>query len=91
MTRAPAASLRRLGIIAAPGWMDPNARDLERMYPGQLHVLQTILPPPGFDYGFAAMASSEPHMLTAANMLANAGCELIRVRLPDRQDTGGRS
>jgi maleate cis-trans isomerase len=77
MTRAPAASLRRLGIIAAPGWMDPNARDLERMYPGQLHVLQTILPPPGFDYGFAAMASSEPHMLTAANMLANAGCELI--------------
>jgi maleate cis-trans isomerase len=77
MTRAPAAGLRRLGIIAAPGWMDPNARDLERAYPGQLHLQQTILPPPGFDYSFAAMASSEPHILTAARMLADAGCELI--------------
>jgi maleate cis-trans isomerase len=77
MTGAPAESLRRLGIIAAPGWMDPNARDLERAYPGQLHLLQTILPPPGFDYSFAAMAASEPHILTAARMLADAGCELI--------------
>jgi maleate cis-trans isomerase len=77
MTDAAAAGLRRLGIIAAPGWMDPNARDLERLYPGQLHVQQTILPPPGFDYSLAAMASSEPHLLDAARMLASAGCELI--------------
>jgi maleate cis-trans isomerase len=77
MTDAAAAGRRRLGIIAAPGWMDPNARDLERLYPGQLHVQQTILPPPGFDYSFAAMASSEPHLLDAAKMLANAGCEMI--------------
>jgi maleate cis-trans isomerase len=77
MTGTSTAGLRRLGIIAAPGWMDPNARDLERVYPGRLHVLQTILPPPGFDYSFAAMASSEPHLITASRMLAAAGCELI--------------
>ncbi|MCX7054306.1 MAG: hypothetical protein NTU56_08860, partial [Proteobacteria bacterium] len=59
------------------GWMDPNAPDLERLYPGQLHLQQTILPPPGFDYSFAAIAASEPHLVTAATMLTEAGCELI--------------
>jgi len=73
----PAVARRRLGIITAPGWMDPNAPDLERLYPGQLQVQQTILPPPGFDYSFAAIAQSEPHLVTAAQLLAEAGCELI--------------
>ena len=68
---------RRLGIITAPGWIDPNAPDLERLYPGQLQLQQTILPPPGFDYSFAAIAASEPHLSTAAKMLAEAGCELV--------------
>jgi len=77
MTNAVAAGKRRLGIITAPGWMDPNAPDLERLYPGQLHLQQTILPPPGFDYSFASIAASEPHLVTAATMLAEAGCELI--------------
>jgi maleate cis-trans isomerase len=73
----PTVAKRRLGIITAPGWMDPNAADLERLYPGQLHLQQTILPPPGFDYSFASIAASEPHLVTAAKMLAEAGCELI--------------
>jgi maleate cis-trans isomerase len=57
--------------------MDPNAPDLERLFPGQLQLQQTILPPPGFDYSFASIASSEPHLVAAATMLAEAGCELI--------------
>lgn len=77
MTNPTAAGKRRLGIITAPGWMDPNAPDLERLYPGQLHLQQTILPPPGFDYSFASMAASEPNLVTAATMLAEAGCELV--------------
>ena len=77
MTSAVPAGKRRLGIITAPGWMDPNAPDLERLYPGRLHLQQTILPPPGFDYSFASIAASEPHLVTAATMLAEAGCELV--------------
>jgi maleate cis-trans isomerase len=77
MTNAVAAGRRRLGIVTAPGWMDPNAPDLERLYPGQLQMQQTILPPPGFDYSFASMAASEPQLVTAATMLAEAGCELV--------------
>jgi maleate cis-trans isomerase len=77
MTGAVPAGKRRLGIITAPGWMDPNAPDLERLYPGQLQMQQTIMPPAGFDYSFASIASSEPYLVTAAKMLAEAGCELI--------------
>lgn len=77
MTDAVAAGRRRLGIVTAPGWMDPNAADLERLYPGRLQMQQTILPPPGFDYSFASMAGSEPQLVTAATMLAEAGCELV--------------
>jgi maleate cis-trans isomerase len=77
MTDAVTGRKRRLGIITAPGWMDPNAPDLERLYPGQLQMQQTILPPPGFDYSFASIASSEPHLVTAATLLAEAGCELV--------------
>lgn len=68
---------RRLGIVSAPGWIDPNLPALERLFPGQLQMQQTILPPPGFDYSFASIAASEPHLVTAATMLAEAGCELI--------------
>lgn len=57
--------------------MDPNAPDIEWLYPGQLHMQQTILPPPGFDYSFEAIAASESHLVVAATMLAEAGCELI--------------
>lgn len=77
MTQPTSAPKRRLGIVSAPGWMDPNAPDLERLHPGQLHMQQTILPPPGFDYSFASIAASEPQLVTAATMLAEAGCELI--------------
>lgn len=77
MTNAVPVARRRLGIITAPGWMDPNAPDLEGLYPGRLHMQQTILPPPGFDYSFASIAASEPHLIAAATMLAEAGCELI--------------
>jgi maleate cis-trans isomerase len=68
---------RRLGIIASPGWIDPNAEELRQHYPGQLEIAQTILPPPGFDYSMAAIAQSEPHLVAAAKMLAEAGSELI--------------
>jgi maleate cis-trans isomerase len=77
VTNAVPAGKRRLGIITAPGWIDPNLPDLERLRPGQLHMQQTILPPPGFDYSFASIAASEPHLVTAATMLAEAGCELV--------------
>ena len=72
-----AGAKRRLGIITAPGWMDPNAPDLERLYPGKLQLQQTILPPPGFDYSFASIAACEPQLVVAARLLAEAGCELI--------------
>jgi maleate cis-trans isomerase len=68
---------RRLGIVAAPGWIDPNLSALERMYPGQLQMQQTIMPPAGFDYSFPAIAQSEPHIIDAARLLAEAGCELV--------------
>jgi maleate cis-trans isomerase len=67
----------RLGIVAAPGWIDPNLPALERMFPGQLQLQQTIMPPAGFDYSFPAIAQSEPHIVDAARLLAEAGCELI--------------
>lgn len=68
---------RRLGIVAAPGWIDPNLPALERLFPGRLQLQQTIMPPAGFDYSFPAIAQSEPHILDAARLLAEAGCELI--------------
>jgi maleate cis-trans isomerase len=67
----------RLGIVAAPGWIDPNLPALERMYPGQLQMQQTIMPPAGFDYSFPAIARSEPYIIDAARLLAEAGCEFI--------------
>jgi len=67
----------RLGIVAAPGWIDPNLPALERLFPGQLHLQQTIMPPAGFDYSFPAIARSEPHIIDAARLLAEAGCELV--------------
>ena len=77
MTEQASAPQRRLGIISAPGWIDPNLPDLERAYPGALQMQQTILPPPGFDYSFVSIAASEPHLVTAATLLAEAGCEFI--------------
>jgi maleate cis-trans isomerase len=77
MTKQASAPERRLGIISAPGWIDPNLPDLERAYPGALRMQQTILPPPGFDYSFVSIAASEPYLVTAATLLAEAGCEFI--------------
>jgi len=71
------ASKRRLGIIASPGWIDPNAEELRQRFGGQIEIAQTILGPPGFDYSFAAIAQSEPYIVAAAKMLAQAGSELI--------------
>jgi len=68
---------RRLGIVAAPGWIDPNLPALERLFPGQLQLQQTIMPPAGFDYSFSSIAASEPGIVDAARLLAEAGCELI--------------
>jgi arylmalonate decarboxylase len=68
---------RRLGIIAAPGWIDPNVPALEWLFPGQLQMQQTIMPPPGFDYSFPSIAASEPAITDAARLLAEAGCEMI--------------
>lgn len=70
-------TLHRLGVIAAPGWIDPNVPALERLFPGRLQMQQTIMPPPGFDYAFPSIAQSEPHILEAARLLAEAGCEFI--------------
>jgi maleate cis-trans isomerase len=77
MTKPASAPQRRLGIVSAPGWIDPNLPDLERAYPGALQMQQTILPPPGFDYSFASIAAAEPHLVTAAMLLAEAGCEFV--------------
>jgi maleate cis-trans isomerase len=71
------STARRLGVIAAPGWIDPNVPALERLFPGRLQMQQTIMPPPGFDYSFPSIAQSEPHILAAARLLAEAGCEYI--------------
>jgi maleate cis-trans isomerase len=77
MTNPVTDTKRRLGIVAAPGWIDPNLPALERLFPGQLQLQQTIMPPPGFDYALPSIAQSEPHIVEAATLLAEAGCELI--------------
>lgn len=69
--------MKRLGIIAAPGWMDPTVGEFLARHVGQLEVTQTILGPSGFDWGFAALRACEPHLLEAARCLAEAGCDCI--------------
>lgn len=69
--------MKRLGIIAAPGWLDPTAGDFLLRHADQLDVTQTILGPSGFDWSFPAIRASEPHLMEAARCLAEAGCECI--------------
>jgi maleate cis-trans isomerase len=57
--------------------MDPNAEELRQRFGAHVEIAQTILGPPGFDYSFAAIAQSEPHIIAAARMLAEAGSELV--------------
>lgn len=68
---------RRLGILASPGWVDPNAEELRQRFGAQIEIAQTILGPPGFDYSLPAIAASEPHIVAGATMLAEAGAELV--------------
>jgi maleate cis-trans isomerase len=70
-------SMKRLGIIAAPGWFDPTAGEFLLRHSGQIDVTQTILGPAKFDWSFASIRASEPHLLEAAHLLAEAGCECI--------------
>jgi maleate cis-trans isomerase len=67
----------RLGIIAAPGWADPTGAAIAQLHPGQVEVAQTILGPPGFDYSFAQYRALEPELRSAAQLLAEAGSEII--------------
>jgi len=69
--------MKRLGIIGAPGWFDPTANEFLLRHSGQIDVTQTILGPPGFDWSFASIRASEPHLLDAARLLVEAGCECI--------------
>lgn len=68
---------KKLGIIAAPGWMEPTMIEFLDRHRGELLVNQTILPPVGFDYSWNHIMASEPHMVTAAKQLAESGCDLI--------------
>ncbi|MBC7405316.1 MAG: hypothetical protein H7252_06495 [Cytophaga sp.] len=67
----------KLGIIAAPGWMDPTMNEFMDRHAGELEVTQTIMGPLGFDYSFEQIAAAEPHLTTAACLLAQAGCNVI--------------
>jgi maleate cis-trans isomerase len=71
------SNMKRLGIIAAPGWFDPTAGEFLRSHVGEVEVTQTIMGPPGFDWSFASIQSSELHLRDAAQLLAEAGCECI--------------
>lgn len=69
--------LRKLGIIAAPGWFDPTMGEFMQRHPDELKVTQTIMPPPGFDYSFGQIASSEPALEASARLLAEAGSQVV--------------
>lgn len=69
--------MKKLGIIAAPGWFDPTLQEFILHHGNELKVTQTILPPAGFDYSFDAIKRSGTGLETAAHKLAEAGAELI--------------
>ena len=70
-------SIPKLGIIVAPGWMDPTSKELSTLCPQIIDIAQTILPPVGFDYSFEQIEQLEPHLEYAARLLKEAGSELI--------------
>ncbi len=69
--------MKKLGIIAAPGWFDPTLKEFSDLHASELEVTQTILPPAGFDYSFEAIEHSAEGLLIAAQQLSAAGCDLI--------------
>jgi maleate cis-trans isomerase len=69
--------MRRLGIIAAPGWFEPSGAEILKRHAGEIAVTQTILGPPGFDWSFASIEQSESELLNAARLLVEAGSECV--------------
>jgi maleate cis-trans isomerase len=67
----------KLGVIAAPGWIDPTLDELRERHGAELRITQTILGPLGFDYSFEQIRASESHLRDAALLLAQAGCQQI--------------
>lgn len=67
----------KLGIIAAPGWIDPTWKEFSRLCPQVIDIAQTILPPIGFDYSFEQIEQIEPHLEYAVALLKEAGSEVI--------------
>ncbi|PKI00490.1 hypothetical protein [Glaciecola sp. 33A] len=74
---SPSFTIPKLGIIAAPGWIDPTAREFSSLSNQVIDIAQTIMPPVGFDYSFEQIEQVEPHIETAAQLLKEAGSELI--------------
>lgn len=66
-----------IGVIAAPGWLDPTCYELERQLGSAVRTTQTILGPGDFDYSFTAIEKIKPALLHATLQLSHAGCNLI--------------
>jgi len=71
------SGMKKLGIIAAPGWFDPTLSEFVNRHGFELHVTQTILTPVGFDYSFEAIRQSGAGLEIAACQLAEAGVDFI--------------
>jgi maleate isomerase len=69
--------MKKLGIIAAPGWFDPTMLEFLDRHRSEIDVTQTILLPIGFDWTFESIRRSEVHLTNAAKLLAEAGSEVI--------------
>lgn len=69
--------MKKLGIIAAPGWFDPTLSEFVSRHGCELQVTQTILAPAGFDYSFEAIRQSGDVLEVAACQLAEAGVDFI--------------
>ncbi|MEH6549851.1 MAG: hypothetical protein V7711_19205 [Pseudomonadales bacterium] len=69
--------MKKLGIIAAPGWFDPSLDEFMAWHGDVLQATQTILPAPGFDYSFDAIRHSRPALEQATGLLVEAGAEVI--------------
>jgi maleate cis-trans isomerase len=75
--RTPSNGIPKLGIIAAPGWIDPTGREFSNLCQQAIDIAQTIMPPVGFDYSFEQIEQVEPHLESAAQLLKEAGSEVI--------------
>nr|WP_297348318.1 hypothetical protein [uncultured Glaciecola sp.] len=75
--RTPSDGIPKLGVIAAPGWIDPTGREFYNLCQQAIDIAQTIMPPVGFDYSFEQIEQVEPHLESAAQLLKEAGSEVI--------------